>query len=186
MKDKREHDPGRDPLIFEITIPGDAATPARIERIDARRFRPRILETRPCSKCGAMIHILRTVNDRRSPVDAVPVLVKLVDVVEGTNLLYNAAGRNMRLDVGEVGFISHFATCPHADDFRKKKRSPTPTPPDPMPSPEEFGKRLQYMEDALHRHKGTANKGDKALIAELWRYAKRTREIYEVNRERTS
>lgn len=179
MSDKREHDPGRDPLLYEIEHPGDVASMPRKETIDARRFRPRIIETRPCHACGAMIHLLKTHNDRKAPVDCVPRRVALHDIAEGTNQLYNASGHNVRMEVGEIGFMSHFATCPHADRFRKKRPAKKE---DPLPSPEVFGKRLSYMEQSLERLRRSCGKADKPVVSELYKHAKRTREIFERNR----
>lgn len=57
-----------------------------------------------CKKCGAPIKWVKTKNNRSMPVDI------------GRKVLVTDAGSVVR------GFNPHWATCPHADDFRKADR----------------------------------------------------------------
>ena len=55
-----------------------------------------------CSKCNAKIEWIKTEKGRQMPVDLEPVTVVTKE------------GKTVR------GYIPHWATCPNADDFRKK------------------------------------------------------------------
>jgi hypothetical protein len=76
-----------------------------------------------CRSCGAEVIWAVTRDDKRMPLDAVP--------VDGGNVLLNMGARPWRATV--VGkdvqpsifgddsprYTSHFSTCPHADSHRK-------------------------------------------------------------------
>lgn len=83
--------------------------------------------TEKCRSCGAAIRWAHTANGRTMPIDAEPTPDGNVTYtgrpvtndrgvtrpgvrVEGTAPLF---------DDGEPRYTSHFATCPHADDWRK-------------------------------------------------------------------
>ena len=57
-----------------------------------------------CKKCGAEIKWMQTVNSKWIPVD--------VDTIDD---------RGAIIFDQDQGMISHFATCPEADHFRKRK-----------------------------------------------------------------
>jgi len=59
-------------------------------------------ETRPCKGCGQPITWV-LLNGKPHPADAKPIMI----IYEGKLI---------------SGHISHFATCPRADEFRKQKR----------------------------------------------------------------
>ena len=77
-----------------------------------------------CKTCGAEIKWIRTFSGKAMPVDACPILfteggngIFVTDggaVIHGTRCVKGQA--NMR-----VGYISHFATCPDANMYRKKQ-----------------------------------------------------------------
>lgn len=176
MQDKREHDPARDELIMHLEDPPGSGNR---KRFDLRRFRPRLIRKRPCYKCKKIIWEFKTVNEKKTVVDAVPVVVHLADVTEGTNRLYDAAGRNTLHDVGDVGFLSHFATCPYAEAFRKDKRRSRPKQkPKQIPTPEEFRSRLRWNYTALENlAKGSST--IEAHLRHLAGYAQHTLEIFD-------
>jgi hypothetical protein len=74
-----------------------------------------------CKSCGASILWLVTENGKKMPVNAKPVPYKEKD--DGNLTLVTSKGRVVKgvLDVSsdEVGYISHFATCPQANEWRK-------------------------------------------------------------------
>lgn len=81
-----------------------------------------------CRGCGAAIEWIETVGGRPMPVDPGPHLVRLGD---GPDSLVTAEGKTVKgTDLGPwshgfgseghvVGYISHFATCGKAKEFRK-------------------------------------------------------------------
>ena len=85
-----------------------------------------------CRKCDAEIYWIRTKGGRRMPVDAEPVRIKQdyhgwpYFQLDGTEIFGTKAGDAD--DDPDTNFIeayeSHFATCPNADDFRRKPRKP--------------------------------------------------------------
>jgi hypothetical protein len=72
-----------------------------------------------CKKCGARIRFIKTRRGKYMPVD--PERVTVDDADTGT-LLISDEGEVVRVGFEETevqdGFVSHFATCPNADDFR--------------------------------------------------------------------
>lgn len=74
-------------------------------------------DARPCRKCGAMIRFIRTAKGTTHPVDAVArVALVLSDgtVKHGRLAVLDDDGR------AYAGYTSHFATCPHANEFRNQ------------------------------------------------------------------
>lgn len=77
-----------------------------------------------CKSCGAKIMFVRTFGDRWIPVNVHPIefypdegkelfVTSNGAVVHGTKAKEDA-------DHTHVGYISHFATCPYADQHRRK------------------------------------------------------------------
>ena len=105
------------------------------------------MEIKKCKFCGAPIVWLKTQNGRPMPCDADAVkyqenykgkdVIVLSDgkVIKATVVNPNGGGLTPIID-GE-GYISHFATCPHANEARAEKRgdSPTTLAPDRKPAP---------------------------------------------------
>lgn len=81
-----------------------------------------------CRACGARILFIKTVKGKSMPVDAEP-----VSFVPDTNGFAKYVTRDGLVVTGVIplpgdkdvheGYISHFATCPSADAFRKKRKS---------------------------------------------------------------
>jgi len=72
-----------------------------------------------CRSCGAPILWALTENGKRIPLDAAPAerptgLFRLVEKIgERTPVAVSVSG--------EAVYLSHFATCPYADQHRKEK-----------------------------------------------------------------
>lgn len=105
------------------------------------------MEIKKCKFCGAPIVWLKTQNGRPMPCDAAAVkyqenykgkdVIVLSDgkVIKATVVNPNGGGLTPIVD-GE-GYISHFATCTHADEARQPRRteSPTSAPSEQKPAP---------------------------------------------------
>ena len=78
-----------------------------------------------CNSCGAPIRWAETTNGRRMPVNAEP------DPDGNVVLLYPSPGAALAMivDPGQTTlddaprYLSHFATCPNADQHRKDRRT---------------------------------------------------------------
>ena len=109
--------------ISEAVARLDVALYGRIPQ-HRRRWTLRLAARRPCGACHRPLVFASTVNGSAMPLDPDPRLdgnVHYVDtttVAVVTGLLLEAA----RAD-GELLFVSHFATCPQADRYRKKPTS---------------------------------------------------------------
>lgn len=70
-------------------------------------------ELTTCRACGARIEFLRTIKGRRVP----------LDLTSGpkANLVVNDEGLVEYVKAGEGTRISHWATCPDADRFRRQR-----------------------------------------------------------------
>lgn len=66
-------------------------------------------KTVPCKSCGTPMIWTDTPKGKRMPLDATTLQRRMV---------LNAEGQAIVADT----FLSHYATCPHADHFRKKAR----------------------------------------------------------------
>lgn len=87
-------------------------------------------ETR-CRACGARISFIKTKNGKSVPVDVTPVsfvpdvngnsLYVVPNGEDGCMIVHGCATSEGDKDV-HVGYISHFATCPKADYFRKPRK----------------------------------------------------------------
>ena len=105
------------------------------------------MEIKKCKFCGAPIVWLKTQNGRPMPCNAAAVkyqenykgkdVIVLSDgkVIKATVVNPNGGGLAPIID-GE-GYISHFATCTHADEARQPTHteSPAPPPPERKPAP---------------------------------------------------
>ena len=86
------------------------------------------MKTVPCRACGAELLFIKTQNGKTIPCDAES--RRFYACEDGKELFVLADGRvkrgrtvPMELDGADIGFISHFATCPEADKFRKPRKS---------------------------------------------------------------
>jgi len=65
-----------------------------------------------CKKCNTQIYYLETHSGSRIPVNA--------DSISESQKSGMIGGFNIKFDP-KAGHITHFATCPYADQFRKPK-----------------------------------------------------------------
>lgn len=76
-----------------------------------------------CRSCGAKIEWIQTKKGKNMPIDVEP--VDPTEAEDGT-FLCNADGRFIKVGKSQYEenegpwFISHFATCPNADQHRSK------------------------------------------------------------------
>lgn len=83
--------------------------------------------TAKCRACGAEIMFIKTIAGKTMPVDAKSLY--FVPDASGTPyvLIDGTVGRGLAASQDEpgakIGYISHFATCPEADKFRKPRKS---------------------------------------------------------------
>ena len=74
-----------------------------------------------CRSCGAEIIWVPTVSGKNMPCDAKPIPYR--EDIEGGQVIVTSDGRVVRAKVDltsdTFGYISHFATCPNADKWRK-------------------------------------------------------------------
>ena len=80
-----------------------------------------------CRACGAEIGFIKTAAGKTCPVDAKSVYF-LPDLGDELCVLPDGtAQRGLRVDEEgnstQIGYVSHFATCPEADKFRKPRKS---------------------------------------------------------------
>lgn len=68
-------------------------------------------QPKKCRSCGAEILWVVTVNDKKMPVDPKP--EKRIVLSAGPT------GNTPRADVVDT-YLSHYASCPHADGWRKR------------------------------------------------------------------
>ena len=74
-----------------------------------------------CRSCGARITWLETAGGNRIPVDEDPVPNGNIVVVGRMAKVCKNAAAAETLYPGEPRYVSHFATCPQAGQWRKKK-----------------------------------------------------------------
>lgn len=86
-------------------------------------------KTTACRACGARIMFLKTAAGKTMPVDEEGTF--FLEVKDGPELFVlgdgtTARGQRVspaqREDADRFGYISHFATCPKADQFRKARK----------------------------------------------------------------
>lgn len=75
-----------------------------------------------CKSCGAEIKWILTHSGKKMPVDKRPVPYRTDP--SGSLLLVTMNGvverGTLDLDSGQAGYVSHFATCPNANEHRKR------------------------------------------------------------------
>ena len=72
-----------------------------------------------CRSCGAEILWAKTIKGHSIPLDAQPAAKGNVVIAEnGTALVYRDPAAIATRYVDEPHFVSHFATCPNADEHR--------------------------------------------------------------------
>jgi hypothetical protein len=80
------------------------------------------MKTTACRSCGALVVWAQTERGKRAPIDASP-------TEGGTTVLRERPGEEAPLAIfgvpddafpGEPRYTSHFATCPHASDWRQR------------------------------------------------------------------
>ena len=80
-------------------------------------------EIRACSSCGAAVIWTTTHNGKRMPVDAEPVEDGNVRLrQEGDRVVAEYPGKEhpgLFDDVDRARYVSHFATCPQAQSWRR-------------------------------------------------------------------
>lgn len=79
-----------------------------------------------CRSCGAKIHWIELESGKKMPCD--PELIT-TDEAEPGDVLVTVTGKTIKipktdelfsLQHTEEGYVSHFSTCPQADEWRKK------------------------------------------------------------------
>jgi hypothetical protein len=86
-------------------------------------------KTIPCRACGAPLRFIKTDKGKTMPVDAKP--IKFIPEVYGKEFFVTEDGLVIRgtrpspSDIYDIheGYVSHFATCPAAERFRKPRKS---------------------------------------------------------------
>ena len=85
---------------------------------------PQLMRSSKCRGCGRPIAFIKTVKGKTMPVDPEAVYFipaekgKKYVMIDGTVHTGREPGDG---EEGWIGYISHFATCPEADSFRKRK-----------------------------------------------------------------
>lgn len=86
----------------------------------------RLSRTTTCRGCGKPIAFIKTINGKSMPVDPEPInFIPEMDydkfvLMDGTVQRGQAAEETVKTET-KIGYRSHWATCPAADDFRRKK-----------------------------------------------------------------
>ena len=86
----------------------------------------RLTRTTTCRGCGKPIAFIKTKNGKSIPVDPEPLtFIPELDydkfvLMDGTVQRGQAAEETVKAET-QTGYRSHWATCPAADDFRRKK-----------------------------------------------------------------
>lgn len=92
-----------------------------------------MMKTSFCRACGAEIGFIKTKNGKTIPVNPEQIQILKMSSADGVYVTPDGevvhgkpcsectnAGKTEQWD---VGYISHFATCPEADKFRKRRKS---------------------------------------------------------------
>lgn len=86
------------------------------------------MRTTPCRACGAEIGFIKTVAGKTIPVN--PEEVAYEQKAGGSLKIVTPNGEVLSAErpadpqkATGIGYISHFATCPEADRFRKARKS---------------------------------------------------------------
>ena len=87
-----------------------------------------MMRTTQCRACGAEIGFIKSVGGKSIPVDAAE--VTYWQNANGSKKIVTPNGEVVSADLeGDpqkatgIGYVSHFATCPEADKFRKARKS---------------------------------------------------------------
>lgn len=81
------------------------------------------MDSRPCRSCGKQVLWVRTKAGELMPLDPEPnpngniILLDGVAITKGSGGLFEPS-----MPEGPA-YLSHFATCPHADQWRRKKEA---------------------------------------------------------------
>jgi len=80
-----------------------------------------------CRGCGEHMEFITSVKGHRIPVDPEPVQFDVGSVLDATYVSRSGVvfGKGSIVQNGDPLYISHFATCPKASDFRKKQNKKT-------------------------------------------------------------
>lgn len=86
------------------------------------------MNTRTCRACGAPIRFIKTVGGKTIPVnpEEVPYWQQAggaSKIVTPNGEVVSAVLEGDQQKATGIGYISHFATCPCADQFRKPRKS---------------------------------------------------------------
>lgn len=78
-----------------------------------------------CRGCGAEIAFIKTVKGKTMPVDPIPHTFVPAGGPNTYVMTDGSISRGREMERGEkegtqIGYISHFASCPAADSFRKR------------------------------------------------------------------
>ena len=88
---------------------------------------PGISRTTKCRGCGKEICFIKTVKGKSMPVDPESVYFIAAGGPNTYVMIDGEIKRGREPQIGEgkaeIGYRSHFATCPAADDFRRKNKS---------------------------------------------------------------
>ena len=80
--------------------------------------------TSKCRSCGADIYWIKMTSGKSMPCDVKPYLYR--QDPEGDLVLVTPDGRTVKgfedLDSEEFGYTSHFATCPNANQHRRRRK----------------------------------------------------------------
>lgn len=147
-------------------------------------FRGRMTPARPCRLCDTLIRFLTTDSGRRMPVNDEYVKVTPAMAAEGLPVrLVDAAGR-LRVHLeGESGYVSHFATCPHADEMRRTSANrKAPAEPPKAVKLTDVHERMRYIADAVSRLARAAGASQKKELKHLQEYCSRTLTMLETMR----
>lgn len=90
---------------------------------------PELKRITTCRGCGKPIAFIKTINGKSIPVDPEPIRFLPEDNYEKFVMDDGTVQRGVVVEGDELdaqrflmkGYRSHFATCPAADDFRRKK-----------------------------------------------------------------
>ena len=88
---------------------------------------PGLRRTTTCRGCGKPIAFIKTANGKSIPVDPDPVWFEPMDEKEKFVTAEGEVQQGRTIETAStagkmaIGYRTHFATCPAAEDFRRKK-----------------------------------------------------------------
>lgn len=131
------------------------------------------MKTTACRKCGASIYFVE-IAGKNMPIDATPssagtLAVRAEEVRGRTILTARAVSRTSPILPGETAYISHFATCPHANEFRQPSPSPSQSTPARRPiRPARFAEAQRIAQEANAPWAIIIYPGERRLEAASW------------------